>query len=354
VNLVADGVDDLTPEWLSMALAAGGTDCTVRSVASERIGTGQIGTSYRLTLGYDSGDAGGPSALVAKLAGGDAAARARVAAGYEKEVGFYVDIAPTVDVRTPRSWYSAISDDHTAFTLLLDDLHPAQPGVQASGCSPELAAVSLVNLAGLHAPRWNDPSLLEVPYLAPTGPELAELVEAALIAATDDFIDQYRVELDPLDATTLRETARVHRAWQAARPTPFTVTHGDYRLDNLMFHPDGDVVTALDWQTVTTGPPGRDVAYFLGTSLEVGVRRAHEDALIATYHAALRDRGVSDYNASTCFKDYRLGQLQGPMITVLGCMYATAERSDRSDGMFLAMARRSCAAIRDLGSLDLL
>ena len=42
------------------------------------------------------------------------------------------------------------------------------------------------------------------------------------------------------------------------------------------------------------------------------------------------------------------------MITVLGCMYATAERSERSDGMFLAMITRSCAAIRDLRSLDLL
>jgi hypothetical protein len=42
---------------------------------------------------------------------------------------------------------------------------------------------------------------------------------------------------------------------------------------------------------------------------------------------------------------------QGPMITVLGAIFATAERSERADGMFLAMARRSCAAIRDLDSI---
>ena len=51
-------------------------------------------------------------------------------------------------------------------------------------------------------------------------------------------------------------------------PTPFAVIHGDYRLDNLMFPPDGDGVVALDWQTVGVGPPARDIAYFLGTSLE--------------------------------------------------------------------------------------
>jgi hypothetical protein len=41
------------------------------------------------------------------------------------------------------------------------------------------------------------------------------------------------------------------------------------------------------------------------------------------------------------------------MITVLGCLYATGTRSDTSDAMFVAMARRSCAAIRKLGSLEL-
>jgi hypothetical protein len=41
------------------------------------------------------------------------------------------------------------------------------------------------------------------------------------------------------------------------------------------------------------------------------------------------------------------------MITVLGCIYAAAERSERADAMFLAMTHRSCAAIRDLESLDL-
>ena len=52
--------------------------------------------------------------------------------------------------------------------------------------------------------------------------------------------------------------------------------------------------------------------------------------------------------------DYRVGLLQAPMITMLGAAYATAERSKQADAMFLAMACRSCAAIRDLNSLDLL
>ena len=52
--------------------------------------------------------------------------------------------------------------------------------------------------------------------------------------------------------------------------------------------------------------------------------------------------------------DYRLGMLHGPLITVLGRVYATGEQTAQSDGMFLAMATRSCAAIRDLHTLELI
>jgi hypothetical protein len=41
------------------------------------------------------------------------------------------------------------------------------------------------------------------------------------------------------------------------------------------------------------------------------------------------------------------------MITMIGAAYATAERSASADAMFLAMARRACAAIRELDSFAL-
>jgi hypothetical protein len=125
-----------------------------------------------------------------------------------------------------------------------------------------------------------------------------------------------------------------------------------------MFAPDGCAgvdrkVAAVDWQTATTGPPVRDLAYFLATSLTVDVRRTHERELVEVYVEALNARGV-DYPLERCFEDYRLGVMQGPLITVLGCIYATAEPSAASDDMFMAMASRSCSAIRDLATLALL
>ena len=343
---VADGVDELTPEWVSTALGR-----TVRTVAAEQIGTGQMGESWRLTLGYDGEP--GPSTVVAKLAAGDPDARGQVSVGFAKEVGFYTDLADGLDLRIPHCWYGAISEDSTSFTLLLEDLAPSTPGVQVDGCTVEQAAGAVRNLAALHASSWCDPSLADHGFLAPIGGEVAELFAAAFTTAVDQFVDRYAPPLDEDDVATLREASAVMGDWLVDRPEPFAVVHGDYRLDNLMFPPEGDEVAALDWQSVSVGPPTRDLAYFLGNSLHPDDRRAHEDDLVAVYHRELVGRGVDGYDLDRCAEDYRAGHLQGPLITVLGAIYATAERSEAADAMFLAMATRSCAAIRELGTLAL-
>jgi Ecdysteroid kinase-like family len=343
VNRVAERVEDLTPEWLSDALGV-----EVGSASAEAIGAGQTGASYRVDLDSD----GGPSSVVAKLAAGDEASRRRVAPGYRSEVGFYTQLVETLDVRTPRCWYGAITDDALHFTLLLEDLAPRVTGVQADGCSVARADAALRNLAGLHAPRWNDESLFDLDFLLRTTKERADFLGTILTISTEEFVTRYEAELDSAEVRTLRASASAITEWQLARSEPFAVIHGDYRLDNLMFSTtDDDDVVAVDWQTMIVGPPTRDVAYFLGTSLDVDDRRAAEEQLVASYHRELCAHGVDGYDAARCFDDYRVGQLQGPMITVIGCMYATAERSDAADRMFLAMIHRACAAIQDLDSI---
>jgi aminoglycoside/choline kinase family phosphotransferase len=344
---VVDRAEDLTTEWLSRALCR-----RVRSFDAQPIGTGQMGSSWRIALTYD-GDPG-PATVVAKLAAGPEAARSQVAPGFAKEVGFYTELAPTLDVRTPHCFYGAIAADKANFTLLLEDLAPATPGVQADSCTVEQASGAVGNLAALHASRWNDSRLREHQFLSPVIPDQSDLVAAVLGPATDEFLARYGEQLGDQDAATLHAAAAGIGAWVRARPEPFAVVHGDYRLDNLMFPPTGDDVAALDWQSVSVGPPGRDLAYFVGTTFEAAERRRHEDALVAAYHSSLVARGVVGYDFGRCYDDYRLGRLQGPLITVLGAVYATAERSESADRMFLAMARRSCAAIRDLRSLELL
>ncbi|WP_459546289.1 phosphotransferase [Nocardia sp. X0981] len=338
---IPTGTADLTAEWLTAVLGR-----PVHHVTAEPVGTGQIGTVHRLRL---TGDAV-PSRLLAKLPAADPGVRGMLSGVYRQEVRFYTEIAHTVSVGTPRCHYAEIHDDGAEFVLLLEDLAPARPGDQIGGCPVEHAHAAVANLAGLHAPRWCDETLLGIAGFSRNGPGEAEMLRELYGPATDIFLDRLGDRLAPEDHETLRACGTVIADWLLARPERFALVHGDYRLDNLLFGTeDPPVVTAVDWQTVNLGLPARDLAYFIATSLDAGVRRATEDDLVATYHQRLTEQGVSGYTIEDCRQDYRFATLQVPLVAIFGAAYGTP--TERGDAMFTVMIRRGCAAIRDLDSL---
>ena len=171
-----------------------------------------MGTTYRLNLSYEGLE--GPPTLIAKLAGEDEEMRAMVAPGYAAEVGFYSRLAPGLNIRTPRCWYGAITDDHTRFTLLLDDMFPATPGIQAEGCTVEQAAASLRTLVGLHIPWLDDPKLRDMEFLMRPNQDTAAMMAQVMSQACETFMERYADYLAPEDGETLRRACTVIERWQ--------------------------------------------------------------------------------------------------------------------------------------------
>ncbi len=103
--------EPITAVRITQLLQGGGHDVTVERITTERVGTGQMGASYRigLTVSGDRGDL--PDALVAKLADGPPEKRAIAAGSYRTEVDFYRNSASTVAVRIPHCWASWTNDD---------------------------------------------------------------------------------------------------------------------------------------------------------------------------------------------------------------------------------------------------
>jgi hypothetical protein len=335
--------EQLTSSWVSEALGR-----SVEVVSVEPVGTGQIGACYRVGLAAPAA----PSSLLAKLPAADPGTREMLAGAYRGEVTFYADLAATVSVTVPTCSYAAMRPGTGEFTLLLEDLAPAVQGDQLAGCSVARARAAVTNLAGLHAPRWCDPTLTTVVGLSLNGPDDAAMLAELYGPATEIFVDGLASLVAEEDVATLRACVPVAEQWALARAERFGLVHGDYRLDNLMFDPDDEaVVWAVDWQTLSLALPARDLAYFLGTSLSVADRRECERELVAAYHQALVGHGVSDYPVETCWDDYRFALVQGPLVAVFGYAYGT--RTERGDRMFAAMAQRACAAIRDQDTLAL-
>lgn len=379
-GLIVDDPADITPAWMTDVLRAGGSDAEVTGVRFEPVGTGQTAVSYRFHLDYagtaggpagSSGDGSGagPASVVVKMAAGAPDIRRRLRNGFRNEVGFYSHFAPRALIRMPRCWSAGLSPDSTCFTLVLEDASPARAGDQLRGCTPAQAVAAVRELAGLHAPFWNDEGRPEsTPWLVRQSDTALGFLGTAVTGAADVFVDRYRERLGSRDADTLLRAAALVAGWGSHLPSRRSLLHGDFRLDNLLFSGASDAtgsgahglaaggaeVLTIDWQTLEVGFPGRDLAYFGSTALAPAERRAHERALVAAYHQRLVEHGVGDYSADDCFDDYRRGMLQGPIITMIGCVYASAERTDVSDRMFLSMATNVCSAIQDLGVLDLL
>lgn len=102
-----------------------------------------------------------------------------------------------------------------------------------------------------------------------------------------------------------------------------TLTHGDYRIDNVLFAPDApQPVAVLDWELSTLGHPLADVAY-LGMAYDivmpdgatlVGVDLGAagiptEDALIDRYCTLTGRDGIPDYAFFKAFSLFRLAAI---------------------------------------------
>jgi hypothetical protein len=338
-----------TPDWLTSVLrhaGALGQDSRVASIDWQSIGTGQVGSNVRFLLGYE-GEPGPPS-LVGKFASEDpdSASAGVNTLTYETEVAFYRDIAPTVEVSRPRCYFAAVEAGTANVVLILEDLHPAQQGDQLAGCTVEQAELAVTEAARLHGPRWADPALEAVPWLAR---ERGGDLFAVLPTLWQGFVERYGQFLAPVtldQGPRLMELFPLIRTPDAPRPTP---VHGDFRLDNMLFDPTGQraPVTVVDWQTVSLGVGTSDVAYFLGNCFaDPGVRRANEQRLLQQYHQVLTSYGVAGYPLEQCWDDYRRSSYASMLMAIFASMIVG--RTDRGDQMFVAMADRSAQMAADL------
>ncbi len=353
---IADTPAALTPEWLTAALRRSSDlgPASVTGVAPAPLGTGQMCDTYRLAVDYDR-PTDVPAHLIAKLPAADPDSRAAAMAlrCYEKEVRFYQQLAPELPVRTPRVHHADLDEATGSFVLLLDDLAPATAGDQLAGCTVEEAARATRELVGLHAPRWGDPGLADLEWLAGRSDDGRQTFTALLPALWQGFLDRYGTDVLPHVREAGNAFISAIDGYSAGHGGPVTVVHGDYRLDNLLFDPPGPDagVAVVDWQTCGVGSGPADVAYFVGAGLAAEDRRAVEEDLVREYHRGLQAAGVA-YAWEDCWRDYRRGTWSGLAMAIGASMLV--HRTDRGDRMFLTMASRHGQHALDLDAAELL
>lgn len=348
---------ELTAEWLSARLHASRVTDRAHVVGFTTTpvgeGIGMLGILVRVALEYDHPEAGAPASLVAKFATPVVGNRAVAMAYrlYEREVGFYKEIAPTISASAPRCYAAEVEPESGDCILLLEDLSAMRTGDQAAGCTAAEAREILDAVVPLHAKYWGHPEDLAVKSVPRIDGE-AQIVgiTAGCEAGWDPCMANFgHVVADEIKASRDRFLAAVPEIHRMIGRRVQTIIHGDLRLDNMMF--DESKIVLLDWAlSISTGL--QDVAYLVSQNVTIDERRAHESELIEHYLRRLKAHGV-DHSAEQCWEDYRTGVLY--MFCYAVVIAGTLDPANERGAAFMEkLVERSSATMMDHDILSLL
>ena len=356
---VPNSLQDITPCWLTGALHDDGqrADASVTGFSAEAIaeGKGFMSQLFRLRLDYHSDPADMPRTIIVKLPSADPLLRTvfdRLGQN-RREVNFYRELATSVAIPTPRSYYCGVNADTGNTILLLEDMSYARQGDSVAGCSLDEARRCIGQLARFQAAWWDSPLLHQLHWMPFKDAEAAVYQET--YAGAWESLVKKAGDLIPVGLRVLgnRLAPDVPAIKSKLSSPPMTVVHGDYRLDNFFFSTKGDCysVVVMDWEFCGRGRGAYDVATFVSEAFPPQQRRKEELGLLRYYHSILEENGATGYLFEDCLFDYRLSMLEIFVFWIISGGYCDYE-SERAKEYLGNTLERLDAAISDLASTE--
>ncbi len=346
-----DGVGALSASWLqSVLVLAGFADAKVAHFDARPIGAGNVSDTVRATLFYASVSAA-PGSIVCKFRCSDPLAHAHgIGSGsYGREVSSYRALAAAgCECRIPQVLW--VDGHEENINLVMEDLTlGTRAGNQIAGCSLADARAVVRELAKLHRAFY--PMAREAaPAWAMTMAETADYWTGAIQRGLPIVRETVGERLSAEELAVVDLAALRAPAWYAQPVARGALTHGDPRVDNIIFRDGagGPEAIIIDWQMTGWRSPMHDLGYFLSGSVSVEDRRAGEADLLDFYAAIVG----ADYPRAAIDEDYRLHLPSGLMTTLAA--YGVLPMSPEVDALLIALLQRNIAAVADWHSLDAL
>ncbi len=261
--------DELNEEWLSNALGR-----SVENFETRPIGGGKGNLGDLVLVSLENGEQ-----IVAKFAANrqESLNAAKRSGLFEREIKFYLELAPKLDLRLPTLFASAYDPSSAYFIMLLEYLEPVQDSDSITGIGVDYTRQLLTELSKLHT-QGRD--LVETPWVQTMISQHRINNLTIMIERGWPVLQEICGELvDPLKDINLIE--RFLETMSYLNTLDQTIVHGDVKPDNLIISNQGVVI--IDWQGFGTGPPAWDIAYCMCQCLTTEERRTYESELLSTY-----------------------------------------------------------------------
>ncbi len=368
--LIPGSPEALTPAWLTATLRAAGVlrEARVASHVSTPLeAQGAAAVVERIALTYDGPEREAPRSIIAKFASPHGPIRALMHAfgGYAREVEFYRHFGADPGIPTARCYCAEIDHGTGAFVLLLEDMGACRV---ADPFNPDVADTELAvrHLAAFHAKWWDHPRLRELPFLRYPGETADATFRAqarmALAAALPVVPERFGAGLPGVLVELARRALANMDAALDTRTDVLnwgvTLVHGDFHPGQLFYPSErGGRFAVFDWQTVSAGSGGDDLARIITLGLTAEQRERHEADLLALYQSALAAHGVRGYTPERCMQAYRQGLIISGLINFIAAASIDPDLVDPITGMTMLEGSefffgRSAAAIEAHNVLD--
>ena len=334
--------DEITPSWMTAALAEHFPGATVEAVT---VALRDDGTNRRarLALRYSAGS--GPATVFAKAVDPDHAELVALTSGLFHEPRLF-SCGVDLPLDHPTVYAALIDEPGSNFVMIMEDVvaRGADPRDSTRPMSIEQVANGVRGLARMHGRFWGT-RLAATPELGWLEPFVAfeGLEHAPLHIAHERLGDTVSREILRLSGTDLFVDIWA-RYIGTLTTTAQTLLHGDPHIGNTYVLP-GDDVGFLDWQMARRGNWSLDLGYFLQGALPIEDRRRAERDLLEEYRGALGLPSDELPSADEVWLWYRASVAHGLAIWI-----ATLSGGDAWQGadICLALAQRYSAAFMDL------
>lgn len=343
-------IDDVSSEWLTAAL---GKPVTALETTQIGVGIGVSSALYRVLLSV--GDHSDLSSVIVKLPALDEAAvfTSSVLRLYHREVRFYQELAQTCPIQVPTAYYADLNEETSQFVLVLEDMSSLRMVDQIQGMNTVDAQRAVDELAGWHAHWWNsaDPIVERGTALAITDPIYPAVLPSVFAEGWEKINSSMAISPEIVSVGSAWTDA-VGGMLQELGSAPTTLSHGDYRADNMLFHEDGSLLL-LDFQLIGSGTAAFDLAYFVTGSLTASHASAQERSLFERWRTALVAGGVSEAETDMMWDKYRLAALFCLVYPVVASRGMDLS-DERQRSLINLMNERFTRAIDELNLRDLI